>query len=166
MSSFTRFDGSLNITYCQEASMLLGKDYWLLRRSYVYYVGSVDSNVFVEVPYGFLSDGASVPFFARMFISTMGQHSQAAFLHDYLCETYKISKTTTSGNITIKVTRKEIDHIFFEALEVSGYPKWKILLVRAGVSAYRNIIRPKKPRVKSLKLEMEIKCRLMLDAQK
>ena len=155
MSSFTQFNGELNIEFSMEASVVLGKDYWLLKKGFTYDIGYKGSSRYVEVPKGFLSDGASIPFFVRGLIPTMGRHSQAAFLHDYLCETYTIQRETCDGVKTVNVTRKDLDYIFYEALTVSNFSKWRILLIRAGVDFYRWLTRPTLPKVDVMKIAME-----------
>ncbi len=156
MSSFTSFDGELNIEYAVKASQVLRKDYWVTKKAFTYYVNYKNSNLSVTIPIGFLSDGASVPFVIRGLIPAMGAHSQAAVLHDYLCETYKVKKTKSDGTFEyINVNRAEIDSIFYEALSVVKFPKWKILLIRLGVDAYRLIANPKKPKVSKEKLQLE-----------
>lgn len=57
------------------------------------------------VPAGFVTDFASVPWFARTFIPIMGRHAKAAVLHDYLLE-------------LTKLPYNECNDIFDEALRV------------------------------------------------
>lgn len=161
VSSFTKFDGRLFISYCEEASKVLGKDHWLLEKEFIYYVGSLDSNTFVKVPRGFLSDGASVPAIARIFVPRMGMHSQASFLHDYLCEHYRVSIWNGSTTGDYMITRRKIDEIYFEALEVSKVSFWRRFCIKAGVNLYRFIARPVEPKPYKKKRELEEKYRVM-----
>lgn len=158
MSSFTRFDNRLLIEYSINASIQLNDDYWLLRQEFTYYIGSLDSNRYVRVPAGFLSDGASVPKLFRPLVSRMGQHSQAAVLHDYLIETHTISviDPVTGAVSKEEIDRKEADDIFFESLHVLNVPAWKRFLIQVAVDLYRIVIRPKGPNVNADKMAMEI----------
>jgi hypothetical protein len=61
----------------------------------------------IEVPTGFVTDFASVPAVARVFISGHGKDRWAATVHDYL---YSI----------LAYDRKTADRVFLEAMEVSG----------------------------------------------
>lgn len=158
MSSFTRFDNQLLIEYSLDASVQLNGDYWLLHQEFTYYIGSLDSNRYVRVPAGFLSDGASVPKPLRSLVGRMGRHSQAAVLHDYLIEAHAISVIDPVTGVVSKVEidRKEADEIFFESLRVLDVPAWDRFLIQAAVNLYRIVIRPKAPNVNADKIAMEI----------
>lgn len=157
MSSFTQFNNHLHIKYLPEASDILGKDYWVLEKEFTYYIGSLNSNRFVTVPVGFLSDGASVPRILRSFVGTMGRHSQAAVLHDYLTETHLISvKNNLTGKVSDQtIDRATVDKIFYESLKVLGVPVWKRTLIRLGVDIYRMITRPSTPSINEDKIALE-----------
>ena len=157
MSSFTQFNNHLHIKYSHEASDILDRDYWVLEKEFTYYIGSLHSNLFVTVPVGFLSDGASVPRILRSFVGTMGRHSQAAVLHDYLTETHLISvKNSLTGKVSDQtIDRASVDKIFYESLEVLDVPAWKRTLIRLGVDIYRMITRPTTPSVDKDKIALE-----------
>lgn len=155
MSSFTKFNSELHISYSKRASDLLGRDYWVVRESFVYYIGAMDSNKFVIVPKGFLTDGATVPWLLRLLVPRMGRLSQAAVLHDYLTETYYIKDLSTDGIMNVPVTRNLIDTIFYEALRVLEVPKIQIATIRIGLSFFRFFRRPDQPKVNRLKKHLE-----------
>ena len=155
MSSFKRFKGDLIITYDAYASVKLKDDYWLLLTSFIYYIGKNNSDRYVVVPKWFLSDGASVPWIARILIPKMGRHSQAAFLHDWLCENYYILEETDGIVKPVKVSRKEIDRIFCEALGVLNVAKWRILLIKVSLFLYRLYKNPTKPNIIKPKAELQ-----------
>lgn len=163
MSSFTNFDGRLYVSFCDEATRVLGKDYWLLEKEFTYFVGSLDSGVYVTVPRGFLSDGASVPAIARMFVPRMGVHSQASFLHDYLCEHYQISIDKGGVEYRYPITRSKVDSIYFEAMKVAGVSWWRRAFIQFGVNMFRWLRRPEKPKSYREKRELEEKIRLELE---
>lgn len=148
MSSFTRFSGPLHTVYATEASRILKKEHWWIDPGFSYYLNS-DKDETVEVPTGYLSDGASVPVLIRWLLPAWGIYGQCAVLHDYLCETWRTNKRF--------LTRKELDNIFFESMVVAKVPKWKQKLITFGVNIYRLIARPNKPSYDPLKdkLSME-----------
>lgn len=162
MSSFTQFNNHLHIKYSPEASDILGRDYWVLEKEFTYHIGSLHSSRFVTVPAGFLSDGATVPRILRSFVGTMGRHSQAAVLHDYLTETHLISvKNRLTGEVSDQtIDRATADRIFYESLEVLGVPVWKRILIRLGVDIFRMITKPATPWINEDKIALEMQYRL------
>lgn len=65
----------------------------------------------VTIPVGFVTDFASIPWFARAFIPVSGRVSKPALIHDRLLEADPRPK-------------REIDRIFCEAMEVAGISKF------------------------------------------
>lgn len=157
MSEFTKFDSELDIVYDAHASSVLGDDYWRVTRQFTYYIGTLPSDKFVVVPVGFLSDGASTPFFVRALLPKMGKYSQAAFMHDWMCEHYTYSKIDpeTKKVFIVHTSRKEIDRVFYEALKVLEVPSWKRFLIKAGLEIYRFIVDPMEPVISEEKRELE-----------
>lgn len=64
------------------------------------------------IPVGTRTDGASLPFFLRPFLSPFGDYFPAALLHDYLLKHEK------------DWTRQECAHAFKRALKHLGMPSW------------------------------------------
>jgi hypothetical protein len=93
-------------------------DLWILERPLHYY--SKLTNVEYEVPVGFVTDFATVPRWAVIYLLTANTGHRAALLHDYL---YRLKL----------VKRRCADAIFFEALVVDGEPLWRCYLMWAGV---------------------------------
>lgn len=151
MSNFTRYDAALSMQYHKQASELLGRDHWIVTEPFVYYLDSLDSNLYVTVPTGFLTDGASVPRILWSVVPPWGGYGQSAVLHDYLCEFALI----TNGHIRLPIDRKRCDEIFIQSLDVLGVSKYKQCLLSSGVSIYRNAMRPPSPNVNILKCEIE-----------
>lgn len=151
MSAFTRYDAVLSIQYHSQASELLKKDYWIVTEPFVYKVNSEDSNLYVTVPTGFLTDGASVPRSLWSFAPLWSRYGQAAVLHDYLCEYGTIS----NGYSRIIIGRKCVDAIFLEAMDVLGVNWFKRTILSTGVNLYRNVADPKNAVVDPLKREIE-----------
>ena len=95
-----------------------------------YHVGSEDSDEVIHVEEGYMTDLASIPWFARWAIPKLDRHAQAAVVHDK-CYQFQL------------YSQKRCDEIFLEAMEVLKVAKWKrILMYRAlrigGWVAYNN----------------------------
>lgn len=90
----------------------LNKDKWVVEISFRYYVTESD---FIDVPAGFVTDLASVPFGLRNVFPKDGDWTQAAVLHDYLYNQRKVHGRK----------RKECDSIFLEAMKVLGVSWWQ-----------------------------------------
>lgn len=152
MSSFTKFNTDVELKIHNEASILLEKDHWVTTKEFIYYLGNESSDQFVIVPAGYLTDGASVPRMLWSLIPPWGKYGQAAVLHDYLCDYGKI----IDKDKPVYITRKQIDEIFFEALEVLKVPKLTISLIKTGVNTYRKLTKPNVPNITSKKKELEV----------
>lgn len=101
------------------------KQYWIVERAFRYYVGEKDGIDFVDIPEKFKTDFASIP---RIFWSVFppdGIYTQAAVLHDYLCE-------NPGGR-----SQKEIDLIFLEAMEVLNVVAWRRQSIFNAVRAFQ-----------------------------
>lgn len=160
MSTFTEFHRKKSLVYSPEISKLLGEDYWYVVIAFTYYLGALGSSKYVRVPIGFITDGTTLPNWLTWLVPKQGKHSQAVVLHDWLCEHYHyISETVVNGVVIceqVRLTRKEIDQIFFEALVVLDVPKWRRFVIQLGVTGYRWVIRPTRPIVTRQKLEIEL----------
>lgn len=102
MSSFTE---PLTVTK-------IDKRLWKVAKAFTYFIGTKNSNEYVTVPKGTITDFASVP---RIFWSIFppdGTYTQAAVLHDYL---YKVQI----------YTRSKSDRIFLESMKVLGVSWWR-----------------------------------------
>lgn len=129
---FERFNAKLGIQYSDYASKKLKKDYWVVKKGFIYYLDDSFTS-YVYVPKGYLTDGASVP---RMFwniIPPWGSYGQACVLHDYLCEHYYYF----DGLNSFTLDRKNVNKIFNDAMKVAEVPTGKRKLIYAGVEAYR-----------------------------
>lgn len=146
-----RFNARMNITYADNASRKLKKDHWRVMNKFRYYIGEKNSNRWVDVPAGYLTDGASVPRILWSLIPPWGQYGQCAAMHDYLCEWLMINEKQSDGTIKkIPILRKECDEIFYESLKVVGVPAYKRFMIQTGVSSYRIVANVNTP---SLSLE-------------
>ncbi len=94
---------------------------WQLAEGFRYAVGSLDApSDVIEVPEGFIFDGASVPLpFRALVPMAHPAYIQAAALHDWMLE---------SG----RYTRRHCDRVFHEALGVLGMPAfWRWIMFAA-----------------------------------
>jgi len=154
MSTFSSFDSEVGIFYDRRASDLLGKDYWRCT-GFSYYVGKKEDNVWVHVPRGYLSDGASIPSFLWPFLPPWGRYGQAVVLHDFLCEHLEVVDNGTARSIS----RKEADDIFDEAMKVLRVKDCQRHALYTGVSLYRIVTGKDKPTVCPLKRTLEMEYR-------
>lgn len=82
-----------------------------LSESFVYYVGSLNSNEFIKVPVGFETDFASIPKCFQWLFPPIGKYGKAAVVHDYLY-------------CTGSVTKEYADYVFYEAMGVLKVPNY------------------------------------------
>lgn len=89
---------------------------WVINESFTYIIGDLDGDESVIVPVGFITDFATIPRYLWSILPPTGRYGKAAVVHDYLC-TYKTVKTNDGIR---KISRKEGDDIFLEAMGVSN----------------------------------------------
>lgn len=151
MSSFTAFSAPLRIQYDQKASAILGADHWRVTEEFRYFIGSKDSQQWVTVPAGYLTDGASVPRVFWSMLPPWGAYGQAAVVHDLLCEYLSI----VDHGILKRITRKRCDDILDEAMGVLGVPSATRLMINEGVALYRRVSGASKPSTRPEKRLLE-----------
>lgn len=130
----SKFDTALGIQYSEYASKKLKKDYWVVKRSFIYFIN--DKNDYVYVPKGYLTDGASVPRIFWSIIPPWGKYGQSCVLHDYLCEYPYYFNDLTSYTLN----RKKVNTIFNDAMKATDVPKFTRSLIYSGVELYRKTI--------------------------
>lgn len=146
MSDFTRFSANERLAYSYEASQKYKKDLWECTPGVRYFVGSLDSNTWVDIESGFLTDGATIPRALWWLLPPLGEYTQATTLHDKLCNTYYVIELIDGVETKVPIDRKRIDSILEEALIVTNVTKWKRLVIMAGVNTYRTLRNPKTPK--------------------
>lgn len=151
MSSYTEFTAPLDVRYDTEASKILGADHWRVLKPFRFYLGQKDSERWVYVPAGYLTDGASVPQLFWNIIPPWGSYGQAAVVHDIVCEYL----TITADGAPAPVTRAECDRILLEAMEVLGVPSLKRKAIYGAVCAYRVVSATDKPSTTAKKRALE-----------
>jgi hypothetical protein len=93
-----------------------------LTAPFVYGVGAEESADRIEVAAGFVTDFASVPWFARSLFAPFDRAAKAAVVHDFLLEQQPRARP-----------RAEIDRIFREALAVLKVAFWRRWVMWAAV---------------------------------
>ena len=151
MSSFTKFSAPLQVQYDEDASEALGADHWRVCQPFRFYLGGKDTDRWVYVPAGYLTDGASVPRVCWSLIPPWGSYGQAAVVHDIVCEYLSI---TVDGKPQA-VTRAECDEILLEAMMVLGVPVPVRDAIYGAVSLYRIASGVDEPTSTALKRELE-----------
>lgn len=81
----------------------------------------------IIVPYGYETDFASIPQFLKDRIDVNGKHREAAIVHDFLC---------THGK-ELKISQKQADDVFQEAMTALGVPKIEKWLMANGVRLFQ-----------------------------
>ena len=80
----------------------------------------------IVVPEGFITDLASVPWFARWYVSRDGNHTRAAVVHDYL---YAPASEASFPD----TSRRTADRVFLEAMRVCGLRPTLALVLYSAV---------------------------------
>lgn len=156
-TAFTKFSSALSVSYDEEASDLLEKDYYQVNQAFKYYVGDKEDDTWIYVPQGFLTDGASVPNIFWVLIPPWGRYGAAAVVHDFLCEYL----TVWVRGVPTKVDREYADKIFLEAMTVLEVPEWKRTVMYYAVRTYATVMGiSDKPSVDPDKKALETKRRL------
>lgn len=146
MSVFTKFVGEERLGYNRALSKLNGKDLWDVIPGYRYYIGTEESNDYVDIETGFVTDGATIPRFLWWLLPPTGEYSQCTTLHDKLCTTYYFIRMVEGKEVKVALTRKQIDMILKESMDVLKVTPWKKHTIMAGVNAYRIFKNPTKPK--------------------
>ena len=143
---FVRKFDPYKIAYSPEATLILGKPHYFTLEAYVYFIGQKLSNRYVFVEKGFFSDGSSTPALFQGVLPVWGPHGHAVLLHDKLCKTGYCLEVNERGEVRrVKLTRKEIDDIFLEAMRVVDVSKAVINLASLGFKVHRGLMNPPVP---------------------
>lgn len=102
---------------------------WQLRQDFVFISPTWGTLV---VPRGFVTDLASVPWFARWYVSRDGDHLKAAVVHDYAYARASASAPLDHGQWS-KIDRRAADRLFLEAMGVRGVRPAKRRVIYAAV---------------------------------
>lgn len=131
-----QFDTNLGIAYSPYASDALGKQLWVVKKDFNFFLDA-EQNRRVVIPRGYLTDGASVPRPFWSFVPPWGQYGQAAVMHDWLCEYLRVWDTKEAK--WIKITREECDNIFNDAMRSLGVSNTTRRIMYGAVKAYSHL---------------------------
>jgi hypothetical protein len=133
MSEFTKpFSKPLMVTYVRESK---NKAIWEITESFRYYVSYLHSEEFIDVPVGFQTDFASIPRPLWSIFPPTGKYIKAAVIHDYLIDNKGVVKINDSYT---SYSKKRVDEIFLEAMEVLGVSKMTRKIMYYSVRAFGN----------------------------
>ncbi len=151
MDGFVGFTAKPLIYYDDEASEILGGDYYRIAESFRYYLGENYAEQWVYIPAGMLTDMASIPRIVWNILPPTGKYGAAAIVHDKLCNTLQI---TVAGKPQT-ITRAKADQILGEAMEVLKVSWFKRVAISSAVALHRWVRRIDKPVISELQLKLE-----------
>lgn len=129
---FMHLNGSVKLEYSLVGSDALGKDMWHVSEGFKFYTGNREDDAWVNVPAGYLTDGATVPRIFWSLLPPMGRYGAAAVVHDQLCEHPVLYVKGTP----VAIKRKQVDRIFNEAMKVAHVPRLTRWIMYTAVRAY------------------------------
>lgn len=146
------FNRHLTVTYDPEASDLLGRDYWRVEEAFTLRIGPEQDRTWVEVPAGYLTDGATIPRPLWWLIPPWGKYGQAAVVHDILCENLEV----ICGGMEVDIQRARADAIFKEAMKASGVTRWKCNVMYIAVRAFAKLQWVPNPQRRAIKRQLQM----------
>lgn len=155
-----QFDGPLIIQYDRAASDILGDDYWRVMRSFRFYLPTsdianewtcYDTNRWLFVSAGTLTDLGTIPKQFRSLIDRGGLAAQAYVVHDQACEYLSVTENGRPASIT----RQEADLILRDALLSLGVDKTTAYLTYNAVAAYAAVMNIRLPSTTMKKRALE-----------
>lgn len=138
-SAFKDFNAVMTMEYDEAASNFCHHDYWRVTQGFRYYFGDPSEQTYVDIPEGYISDGASVPRIFWWLLPPQGDYGQAAVLHDYLCE----HLTQIKNGQTVSITRVQADNALRNAMRDLDVPRWKRNIMFIAVATYVKVCRIK-----------------------
>ncbi len=151
MAEFISFTSKPVVYYDDEASELLGGDFYRVAESFRYYLGDKYAEQWVYSPAGMLTDLASIPQVVWSLLPPCGKYGAAAIVHDRLCNTLQI---TVAGK-SQAISRSKADSILGEAMEVLQVSWLKRVTISSAVALHRWVRRIDKPQISELQLKLE-----------
>jgi hypothetical protein len=106
--------------------------HYVIWQMFAYVIGALGSGIGVNVPAGYRTDLASVPWWIRWLLPPNGKYGKAAVIHDFICS----YRTVNMNGQAVYVTRKTGDLIFLEAMGVLNVPAWQKWSMFYAVRAY------------------------------
>lgn len=109
---------------------------WKLLEEFVYYIGHLGSNRWVEVPVGYVTDFATIPQVFWSVIPPWGKYGKAAVIHDFLCTDAYYYSMIDGKKEKVPCDRKTADDIFLEAMTVLEVDEVTRTIMYSAVRAY------------------------------
>lgn len=131
---FLQFDTELGISYSHYASEALKKDMWIVKKEFNFWLDDARTKR-VNVPKGYLTDGASVPRPFWSLIPPWGEYGQAAVMHDWLCEYLNV----WNGKMWVRISRTECDQLFNQGMKALKVKDLTRKVMFGAVNAYSHL---------------------------
>lgn len=101
---------------------------WVLMRDFGYEVGVEASADVIDVPIGFMTDFASVPWFLQWWLPKWGKYGNAAVIHDWLYWSQSRTKKASDLILLEAMTVMEVGiirkHVIFYGVRACGCWAW------------------------------------------
>jgi len=108
-------------------SPLADGETWVIRERFSYHVGAEESKEVINVPIGFQTDFASVPWLLTLIVPRWGKYGKAAVVHDFVY---------SQEDSSLPYDRRRADRIFLEGMAVLGVARWRRTLMYWAVRAF------------------------------
>ena len=126
MRAYTHFDSLRRAKLVSRTGLLsLEPRQWKIAGGISFYFNTLDDNIWVHVPNGFVTTGPRVPIIIKRFISPKSRIFKAGIIHDYLLTKRKIK----IKGYTFAANKKEADVVFLQAMQIAGVPHWQQMLM-------------------------------------
>lgn len=152
------FDRPVGLELHKAATEVFNRTLWMTLNTFRYYLDK-SRHLYVEIPFGFLTDGATVPSIATSLFPRFDVYAQSALVHDYLCE--YLSVKDKDGN-DVPISRARADELFYYAMLTQGIDKSKAKAMFTAVRGYVIISGKRGPTYNSIKAEFEEENRRLL----
>lgn len=100
-------------------------EHWWKRAKWELVEDYTSANGEVTVPKGFISDGASIPFFATSYFSATGRYFGAAIIHDYL--------------IVVEKNWDKANDQFNKEMRALGIDSWRRYIMMWSVNLWKHV---------------------------
>lgn len=119
----------------EKASEAFGTDLFYTDEHMNFRVADDNHHIYLHVPRGYLTDGATVPESLQAWFPVWDSYYQAAVFHDYLCEYL----TIYIDGVPTRITRTEADEYFNRIMKVLHVAPLKRVMVSTGVKVYSHV---------------------------
>lgn len=130
------FSAPLQTQYDITASNILDKNFWRVTSAFKCYLGLLNDkykDMWVYVPAGYLTDGATVPRVFWDLLPPWGAYGQAAVIHDILCEYLTIFH---DDGTPVSITREHADTVLGEAMAILNVPRVTRWMITNGARLF------------------------------